>query len=353
MIYYITRYTGDSKDAGTKAPNDIESICRMSGWREIRFSNPNKDNKFKKLYVNFNNWKKLGKQVKKNDIVLYQHPMYFGTKFANRFIPILKKKGIKFVALIHDLESLRNLTVTTEESKKSHLFGDLIVLKKFNYIIAHNKKMKQFLIEEGINENKIVCLEIFDYLCQTKMVNVKKSNKVSIAGNLDFNKCGYIYEFASHNPDINIELCGGNYNFEKGKSIQNLVYRGSFAPDKITGVLSGSFGIVWDGPSSKSCLGNTGNYLKYNNPHKTSMYLAAGIPVIVWEEAAIADFIKSNNVGIVVKSLENLSSEINKITNEQYERMAKNARKIGEFLRKGYYFKNSIEHIMKYCIGDN
>ena len=92
MIYYITRYTGDSKDAGTKAPNDIESICRMSGWREIRFSNPNKDNKFKKLYVNFNNWKKLGKQVKKNDIVLYQHPMYFGTKFANRFIPILKKK---------------------------------------------------------------------------------------------------------------------------------------------------------------------------------------------------------------------------------------------------------------------
>ena len=83
------------------------------------------------------------------------------------------------------------------------------------------------------------------------------------------------------------------------------------------------------------------------------MYLAAGIPVIVWEEAAIADFIKSNNVGIVVKSLENLSSEINKITNEQYELMAKNARKIGEFLRKGYYFKNSIEHIMKYCIGDN
>lgn len=69
MIYYITRYTGDSKDAGTKAPNDIESICRMSGWREIRFSNPNKDNKFKKLYVNFNNWKKLGKQVKK--MILY------------------------------------------------------------------------------------------------------------------------------------------------------------------------------------------------------------------------------------------------------------------------------------------
>lgn len=69
--------------------------------------------KAKKIVVNINNWKKLSKIVTKGDFVLYQHPMYFGTKFANKYIPIFQKKGVKFVALIHDLESLRNLTTVT------------------------------------------------------------------------------------------------------------------------------------------------------------------------------------------------------------------------------------------------
>lgn len=115
MVYYITRYTGNTKDAGTKAPNDIEAICKKNGWKEIRFINPSENKKSliekaKKIVVNINNWKKLSKIVTKGDFVLYQHPMYFGTKFANKYIPIFQKKGVKFVALIHDLESLRNLT---------------------------------------------------------------------------------------------------------------------------------------------------------------------------------------------------------------------------------------------------
>lgn len=357
MIYYITRYTGNTKDAGTKAPNDIDSICKKNGWKEIKFANPNNTGskligKIRKIVVNTNNWNTLGRQIKNGDMVLYQHPMYFGAKFANRYISIFQKRGVKFIVLIHDLESLRNLIAVTEEARKSHVFGDLTLLKKFDYIIAHNKKMKQYLMENGIKENKIVCLEIFDYLCQTKIRKIEKANNVSIAGNLDTNKCGYIYEFANDNPDIKVELCGGNYNYEKGNSISNLLYRGSFSSEEITGILSGSFGIVWDGPTAKSCMGNTGNYLRYNNPHKTSMYLAAGMPVVVWEEAAIAEFVKKNKVGIAVKNLENLACEINKLSVEEYAIIAQNARNIGELLRKGQYFQNAMGQILKECLGD-
>lgn len=357
MIYYITRYTGNTKDAGTKAPNDIESICKKNGWKEIKFikssdTSNNLVGKIKKIIINTNNWKTLGKRVKKGDMILYQHPMYFGTKFANKYIPLFQKRGVQFIALIHDLESLRNLTTVTEESRKSHEFGDLVLLKKFDYVIAHNQKMKKYLMENGIDEQKIVCLEIFDYLCQTKFEKKQKSNIVSIAGNLDSNKCGYIYEFAKDNPDIKVELCGGNYNYEKGNLFSNLLYRGSFSPEEITGILSGSFGIVWDGPTAKSCIGNTGSYLRYNNPHKTSMYLTAGIPVVVWEEAAIAEFVIKNKVGITIKNLENLTDEINKITVEEYDIMAQNARNIGKLLRKGQYFQNAMEDILKICLGD-
>lgn len=350
MVYYITRYTGNTKDAGTKAPRDIETLCKENGWREIKFTNPVGENnsiieKIKKIIVNINNWKMLGENVRKGDFVLYQHPMYFGTKFANKYIPIYQKKGVKFIALIHDLESLRNLTSTTEKSRKSHIYGDLILLEKFDYIIAHNQKMREYLINNGINEKKIVCLEIFDYLCHTKFMKKNKSISVNIAGNLDPNKCGYIYEFVKKNPEVRVSLFGGNYMNDN--SNKNSVYKGSFLPENITGELDGAFGIVWDGYTARSCLGNTGNYLRYNNPHKTSMYLAAGIPVIVWKEAAIAQFIIDNEVGIAVESLENLADELNQITEERYAAMTQNARTIGERLRNGYYFQKAMNQVIE------
>ena len=106
MIYYITRYTGNTKDAGTKAPNDIESICKRNGWKETKFIKPSNNSnnlveKIKKIATNVNNWKLLGKTIKKGDIVIYQHPMYFGTKFANKYIPLFQKRGVKFMIWSH------------------------------------------------------------------------------------------------------------------------------------------------------------------------------------------------------------------------------------------------------------
>ena len=356
MIYYITRYAGNTKDAGTKAPKDIENICEKNGWREIKFENPIASKNsivsaVKKTIVNINNWIRLNKAVKDGDLVLYQHPMYFGTKFANKFIPLIQKKGVRFIALIHDLESLRNLTANTEKDVNAYKYADMILLKKFDYIIAHNQKMKEYLIQNDIVDQKVFCLDIFDYLCQTEFKMPKKEKVVDIAGNLDPKKSGYIYEFANKNSEIKVELFGANY--ENSNTASNIEYRGIFTPEEITGFLDGSFGIVWDGPTAEDCIGYTGAYLKYNNPHKTSMYLAAGIPVIVWEKAAIAQFVLENKIGIAVSSLEKLNDEIDKISVDRYEDLAKNARCVGKNLRDGWYFQTVMEHIFKDFSGEN
>ena len=34
------------------------------------------------------------------------------------------------------------------------------------------------------------------------------------------------------------------------------------------------------------------DYLRINNPHKTSLYLACGIPIITWNKAAIAQYVR-------------------------------------------------------------
>lgn len=350
MFYYITRYTGDSKDAGTKAPKDINTICEKMGWKEVPFVQPRKQSIkifdiINRIKMNKNNWKKLKKMVSEGDYVLYQHPMYFGTKFANKYIPILRKKGIKFIALIHDLESLRNLTASTNRDEEAYQFGDLVLLRNFDYVIAHNNKMRDYLIGKGINKKRIVCLEIFDYLCDTKLYTPQLQKKVVIAGNLDKKKSGYIYELARQNPEIEVVVFGANY--PEKQNLKNIRYKGSYSPEKITGKLEGAFGIVWDGPSIDGCKGKTGEYLKYNNPHKTSMYLASGIPVFTWKQAAISEFILNANLGIVVDNLNNISEVLKNITNKQYNLMVQNAKNISDKLRNGYYFKKSIDEVIR------
>ena len=123
----------------------------------------------------------------------------------------------------------------------------------------------------------------------------------------------------------------------------NLKYFGSFKPDELPGKLEGKFGLVWDGDSLDTCSGNTGNYLRYNNPHKTSLYLSAGIPVIIWKEAAMSNFIEKHKAGILVESLTEIDDVINNISDSDYTELKNNAIQIGMQLRNGYYYKKAVQ----------
>ena len=125
-----------------------------------------------------------------------------------------------------------------------------------------------------------------------------------------------------------------------------MIYKGSFKPDEVPGVLEGSFGLVWDGNTASTCGGNTGEYLRYNNPHKTSLYLASGIPVIVWSEAAMSGFVSENHVGIAVGSLYEIEEKVNAISDADYKEMKDNAIAVSAKLRSGYYFETAIKTVL-------
>ena len=73
---------------------------------------------------------------------------------------------------------------------------------------------------------------------------------------------------------------------------KNVKYCGQYKPEELPEKLEGGFGLVWDGDDLGACTGVFGEYMKYNNPHKTSLYLASGLPVIIWEKAAMAKYIE-------------------------------------------------------------
>lgn len=348
MIYNVYTEVEARNTAGLKAPADLAEICRKNGFRRFTIPPYPKHRSF--IYTRL--WLaatmpfyifRLFTTLKKGDVILFQNLSY-GVKPLAKAIPIIrKKKDCQFVILIHDLESLRKgISGVIENNQKRNDFADTVFLDCFDRIISHNQHMTDYLVKHnGINPDKIVNLGIFDYLTPVNRIPSPREDvpSIAIAGNLASGKCGYIYKIPAQNLDIHLY---GN-SFDPEKASPNMIYHGSFHPDRLPEQLVGDFGLVWDGDSANGCSGNTGEYLRYNNPHKTSLYLAANMPVIVWRHAAIADFVKENHVGIVIDDLSKLSEAIASVSKEEYESLLRNVARISEKLRSGYYFSTALK----------
>ena len=139
-------------------------------------------------------------------------------------------------------------------------------------------------------------------------------------------------------------MYGPNYTGQAGG---NICYHGSFPPAELPYELEGNFGLVWDGISVDTCAGVYGEYLKVNNPHKTSLYLASGIPVIIWKEAALAEFVEQERVGITISSLYEIKDIFEKLTEDEYADMLQHAKLISKRLTSGFYTKQAIKKAMK------
>lgn len=102
---------------------------------------------------------------------------------------------------------------------------------------------------------------------------------------------------------------------------------------------------MWDGDSLLTCNGVFGEYMRYNDPHKVSLYLSSGLPVIMWKEAALADFIVTHNVGFVVESLTEIGNVLKQMTPEQYREMQQNTLALAQKLRQGHFIKTAIKKL--------
>src|SRR5699024_1209361 len=127
---------------------------------------------------------------------------------------------------------------------------------------------------------------------------------------------------------------------------KSVKYMGQFSPQELPSHLNADFGLVWDGTSVETCEGMYGQYLKYNDPHKFSLYISSGLPVIVWEHAAIADFVRANNIGLTIDSLTNIDSLISSISQTKYMELQSNVKKIAFQMRKGHYLITAVNSLI-------
>lgn len=333
----------DALNAGSKAKNDVEDILRNIGFYVKNFDACNYWN-----YTGFrfwlekirwclgDNWLWFWVKVPIKSILFYQWPFEGEGRYA-RMACILKRiKGYKTICLIHDIISLRSTGMFSDEEVQD------MKSYEFDYIIVHNEKMKQLMIEKGFDIDKLFVLELFDYCNnQCKKIPVRPlSNEVVIAGNLVKEKSAYIYYLPEN--IITYHLYGQGYKYQGQKNIN---YHGAFTPEDILECMVGSFGLVWDGDCVDECIGR-GLYLKYNNPHKVSLYITAGLPIIIWEEAALAKYISDNKLGFTVASISEISEKISRITEQEYNIMKENIEIMSIKLSKGENLRKQMNLII-------
>ena len=349
MNYYLRIKEKKRETAGFKAPEDVNEICESMGMRPINFPKfPSEYGKLRKrlwLYtVVPANWMKVLFQAKKDDVIFVQHPMYAYRLITTMIGLIRKVKKCRFAVLIHDLESLRKGIGGVVNYKQERAeYSDSVMLHSFDKIICHNQAMRSYLLEQGFGADKLITLGVFDYLCEDNEKTAQLTNpaSVAVAGNLAPTKSGYIYDMDVSGVGLN--LYGINFDDTAFHGKDNVSYKGSFHPDALPAGLEGSFGLVWGGPVGSTCAGNTGEYLKYNNPHKTSLYLASNLPVIIWSQAALAGFITENGLGLVVDSLDQIQRAVSKLSPEDYDKMTANVRVVGQKIRSGHFFRTAAE----------
>ncbi len=330
--------------AGTKAMRDSETILlEKRGFQTFTFcfykNKTGTINRFKKE-LQFLKFLKL----EKNSILVMQHPLYIGTRYLKLLKVIKRLKKIRVCFLIHDLESLRNMLPAYH-----NLFQQLdqLMYETGDVFIAHNEKMAAYLIKQGIPADKMVVLGLFDYLTAPgKYIGNRSAEKgIVIAGNLDPEKSGYLYQLTEKHCSRQLIFYGTNFS-QNRMSTANYCYKGAFPPDELPYELRGAYGLVWDGDEVQTCAGSMGNYLRYNNPHKVSLYIAAELPVIIWRHAALADFVSANHIGILIDSLDEIDDKLSKIETTEYERMKEHVKALAGKVRSGGYLLEAYEEAL-------
>ena len=329
-------------NAGSKATTDIDNILRLRGYHFIFL--PLFITKYK-LWSKILNLVKYSKLIliKRKAIVFVQHPQYIRGIYMD-FLKALKRiKHCKFIFLVHDLESLRQ---AFPENNKYYQELDKKMLMISDIIIAHNQAMIHYLNEKCyVPKCKLINLGLFDYLISDDAPNSSyEKGVIVVAGNLMKKKSGYLYELPNVLEKVHLRVYGANFEVTSDtENAAHIIYEGTYSPEELPGKLKGAWGLVWDGPSIDTCEGNMGNYMRYNNPHKLSLYISAGLPVIIWEKSALAPFVKENYLGIVVGSLRNIERIIVQIDDLKYEQMKHNINKFSNMVKNGVFANNAIE----------
>ncbi len=329
--YTIDELYNTTYNAISKARNDVSMFVKEAGFRTLAVNDKSSESLFwNRIYMIKVIFRLLS--LNDNDTVFLQTSLAFLKK-----IQVIKQiKKFRIVYLIHDMYSLKYSEQSSKHAHAQQISSDMHILSNCDFVIAHNDIMKKRIEDNGCTSN-IVSLEIFDYFtkysCKTREYPINNEWTIAFAGNTTKSPFLKFLDKSKHNYSFNV-YGGPIVHFD------NLNYLGLVNPDELPSIISGHFGLIWEGDEN---IVKEDNYTCLNNPHKMSMYIVSGMPIITWDKSAAAKFVLSKECGIVVSKIEDIEENLRLLTPEKYSTMVSNCMKIRQDLINGLYIKRALK----------
>lgn len=335
-LCYISRNYYNLTGAGNKAKTDNEDTLRDMGAANLGLPRTVVDSKVVAFFLDLAGIVSACVRLRKGDVLFLQYPV---KKYFAFLCRVARMKGACTVALIHDLGSFRRKKLTVEK--------EIARLSCSDYIIASNHNMRTWLMAHGL-QKPVGALGLFDYRsplfhqAPAAETAARKAPHVVYAGALSMRKNAFLVELTRRLSGWHLTIAGNKEGLHGLQPNPCVDYRGFIPSDEFISTIDADFGLVWDGDSLDTCSGEYGQYLKLNSPHKVSFNLRAGLPIIVWKEAAVAPIVEKEGCGICIASLHELDEILRTIKPEDVARMKKNAQSVAQKLNDGYFLKEAL-----------
>jgi hypothetical protein len=302
--------------ASAKAPADIRQICVSIGMTPIDLYGFNRSSHQSRLWALTRSALQLmagmGRLLMAKEVVV-QYPL----GRLNEFLLLGMGQRPRSICLVHDLEMLR---------RPGHIRREVKTLSQFDVLIGHSEAMAERLHKE-CPDASVVVLEAFDFLGEpVEFGPARLPSRLYLIGNLSVDKAAYLYDIPASGTNVSIDAYGPNC--APGLLPTGVTWKGLLDPRRPSLEMLDGFGLVWDGESASGLSGTHGEYLSYNSPHKFSLYVALGMPVVVPTGSAISAVVRRYGVGIVVDSIEAARSAVATCTESQWSELVEAVRRL-------------------------
>lgn len=334
-VYFIQEHLERKVFHGGICNVDAEKIFVKKGYVPIKFP----------YHYSFSSRAKLARvwflvtlffTLPSHACIFFQFPMY--ASMSRLLVKFLQyRKSIRLICFIADIDGMR-------DGDDALLQREINALKSYPYFIVHNDSMRQWLLSKA-NPAGIGQIDFFDFLTPVPASERQKSFQIAFAGNLE--KSSFLDEvdrLQQCTPQLVFHVYGQSPS-AKMLDQANILYHGIVEPYLLPGIIRGSFGLVWDGDSIDGLSGTFGKYMVYNSPHKLSLYILTGMPIIVNTSSAAAALVKKYGIGFAIDSLYDLEKTITAMPEEDYRQMVNKTKEIAALISNGGMLEKAIAEL--------
>lgn len=324
-----------ARHAGNKAPTDVRQVAQELGFRPVDLSPFTRASRADRAL----SIARAGVQsvtatprLARTAVLLTQHPL----GRVNDVLLARWARRTRSIVLVHDLESLRRAEYAAREQH---------VLKSYDVVVVHTEAMAAHL-QRSLPRTTTVVLGCFDYLVPEPPALAPLTDRPSalhVVGRLGPDKAAYLYALDA--LALPVRAYGHGCVVERLPA--GVSWQGVLDMDRPSLPARDGFGVMWDGTSAKGLQGSMGTYLRYNSPHKFSMYMALGLPVIVPNGAALSALVEREGLGLVCGSIAEAAVAAAALPADRWRAMGAAVERLRERLLSGGQTRDALSRALE------